>query len=163
MNLFGLPNLYWETFSHPVSGGFEKNDTNTKLQMYKLYISGSRRQPGEKSSSVGGSGQDWSPAGPVQPHDDPHHLHLHGDREGDLGQGQEGVQKGRLQPPLSQVIFYYFLVLFSYSSAHIIISYYSDFRQSLSLIMVTMMAGISQFVIHILLPSTDNVTRLDTL
>ena len=33
------------------------------------------------------------------------------------------------------------------------------FRQSLSLIMVSMMAGFSQFVINILLPSTDTVTR----
>ena len=114
MNLFGLPNLYWETFSHPVSEGFYSNDKNTKIQMYKLYISGSRCQPGEKSSPMGRSGQDWSPACPVQPHDDPDHLHLHGYREGDLGQGQEGVQKRRLQPPLSQVMFY-FLVLFSYS------------------------------------------------
>ena len=49
------------------------------------------------------------------------------------------------------------------SQTKLIISYYPDLRQSLSLIMVTMMAGISQFVIHILLPSTDNVTRLVTL
>ena len=43
-----------------------------------------------------------------------------------------------------------------------IVKLHQTYRQSLSLIMVTMMAGISQFVIHILLPSTDNVTRSET-
>ena len=52
---------------------------------------------------MGRPGQDGGAAGPVHPHDVPDHLHLHRDREGDLGQQQEGVQEGRLQPPLSQV------------------------------------------------------------
>ena len=64
---------------------------------------------------MGGTSQDWSPAGPVQPHDVSNHLHLHGHSEGDLGQGQEGVQKRRLQPPVSKVNFYFYFSSSSYT------------------------------------------------
>ena len=74
--------------------------------------------------------------------------HLQGHQQ----QGLPRLQEGQDQLPVGQVEIFFSTFEATQTKYHC--------RQSLSLIMTTMIIGFSQFVINILLPSTDAFTRI---